>query len=271
MSALVAAPTAFAGIPMAPVRETKRNINLLIYGDPGAGKTHLAATADHVPAMRPVLYLNVEGGDMTLRHAAPEVRKLPAEGNLSWPQLETVYHELHRQCYGDIAENEFVPRTVVLDSGTELQKINMAQLMAELVTLEPDKKHDPDIPDLRRWGKSSEQMRRWIRRYRDLPLNFIMVCHATEDKDNMTGLVSHKPQLPGKLANEVAGFFDVVVYLYVKQEEIEGKGTQTVRKLLTGALEGYVAKDRSGNLPLAMVNPTMKEIYELITKEAKPV
>ncbi len=253
---------------MAPVRETKRNINLLVYGKPGVGKTHLAATSDLVPAMRPVLYLNVEGGDMTLRHAAPEVRKLPAEGNLSWPQLESVYHELHRQCYGERQPDEFVPRTVVLDSGTELQKINMAQLMADLVRAEPDKNWDPDVPDLRRWGKSSEQMRRWIRRYRDLPLNFIMICHESEEKDNMTGLISHKPQLPGKLANEVAGFFDVVVYLYVTQEEHEGK-TQTVRKLLTGALEGYVAKDRSGNLPFAMVNPTMSEMYEAITKDPK--
>jgi hypothetical protein len=266
-SDLVTSAKTFAGIPIAPVRETKSNINLLIYGVPGSGKTHLASLADRVPAMRPVLYLNIEGGDMTLRHSAPEIRKIPEEGSLSWGQLETVYHELHRQCYtSDIQPGEFVPRTVIIDTLTEMQKMNMSQIMAQLLTEEPDKNWDPDIPDVRRWGKNIEQIRRWVRRYRDLPLNVIMTCHEQEDKDNMTGLVTHKPQLSGKLSNEVAGFFDVVVYLYVKNEAEPGDQPKPVRKLLTGALEGFIAKDRSGSLPHVMVNPSMADIYGNITK-----
>jgi DNA replicative helicase MCM subunit Mcm2 (Cdc46/Mcm family) len=261
---VVPSPKTFAGIPIAPVRDTKANINVLIYGKPGVGKTFLAATADHVPAMRPVLYLNIEGGDMTLRHAAPEIRKIPEEGSLSWSQLQAVYDQLAKQCYNGVTPGEYAPRTVILDTLTECQKMNMSQIMAELLTAEPDKGWDPDIPDVRRWGKNIEQIRKWVRKFRDLPLNTIMTCHEMEDKDNMTGLVSHKPQLSGKLSNEVAGFFDVVVYLYVKQEDREGKKV-TVRKLLTGALEGYVAKDRSGNLPPVLENPTMAEVYSYIT------
>jgi hypothetical protein len=264
------APKLFAGIPYAPVRATRANINLLIYGKPGVGKTFLAASADHVPAMRPVLYLNIEGGDMTLRHAAPEIRKVPEEGSLSWAQLEAVYDTLARQCRNGAQPGEFVPRTVILDTLTECQKMNMSQIMAELLSAEPDKNWDPDIPDVRRWGKNIEQIRKWVRKYRDLPLNVIMTAHEVEDKDQMTGLLSHRPQLSGKLSNEVAGFFDVVAYLYVKQEEVLDKKTNTksnqpVRKLLTGHLEGYVAKDRSGNLPLVLENPTMADVFGYIT------
>jgi hypothetical protein len=268
---VVVSPTTFAGIPMAPVRQTRANINLLIYGKPGVGKTYLAALADHVPAMRPCLYLNIEGGDMTLRHAAPEIRKIPEEGSLSWAQLEGIYNTLARQCYNGVESGEFAPRTVILDTLTELQKMNMSQIMAELISREPEKQWDPDIPDVRRWGKNIEQIRKWVRKYRDLPLNVIMTAHEQEDKDNMTGLVHHRPQLSGKLSNEVAGFFDVVGYLYVKQEAVsEGsQEKQTARKLLTGAVEGYVAKDRSGNLPPAMSNPTMEEIYKAITSGIK--
>jgi hypothetical protein len=262
---VVASPTTFAGIPIAPVRSTRANINLLIYGKPGVGKTYLAATADHVPAMRPVLYLNIEGGDMTLRHAAPEIRKIPENGSLSWPQLEAVYDQLARQCRNGVQAGEFAPRTVILDTLTECQKMNMSQIMSELLMSEPEKGWDPDIPDVRRWGKNIEQIRKWVRRYRDLPLNVIMTCHELEDKDNMTGLISHRPQLSGKLSNEVAGFFDVVTYLYVKSEEKDGK-TVPVRKLLTGAIEGYVAKDRSGNLPSVLESPSMAEIYRYITE-----
>lgn len=261
--AIVPAPKTFAGIPLAPVRATRQNINLLIYGVPGSGKTHLAATADHVPAMRPVLYLNIEGGDLTIRHVAPELRKVPEEGSLSWGELGLVYDALARQCINGAEPGEFVPRTVILDTLTECQKMNMSQIMAELVMKEPDKDWDPDIPDIRRWGKNIEQIRKWVRKYRDLPINVIMTCHEQIDKDNMTGQLTHKPQLSGKLSNEVAGFFDVVAYLYVKQE---GDPPQPVRKLLTGALEGYICKDRSGNLPHVMEKPTMTDIYNKITE-----
>jgi hypothetical protein len=258
---LIESPKTFAGIPYAPVRATRSNINLLIYGKPGVGKTFLSATADRVPAMRPVLYLNIEGGDMTLRHAAPEIRKIPEEGSLTWGQLEIIYDTLSRQCYNGPEPGEFVPRTVILDTLTECQKMNMSQIMAELIMSQPEKGWDPDIPQIKQWGKNIEQIRKWVRKYRDLPLNVIMTCHEQTDKDQMTGAISYKPQLSGKLSNEVAGFFDVVTYLYVKTEE--GK---PVRKMLTGSLEGYVAKDRSGNLPPVMINPNMGEIYDYITK-----
>jgi hypothetical protein len=246
---------------------TRANINLLIYGKPGVGKTYLASLADQVPEMRPVIYLNIEGGDMTLRHSAPEIQKIPEEGSLTWGQLEMVYDQLARQCYNGAQPGEFVPRTVILDTLTEMQKMNMSQIMAELLMAEPEKGWDPDIPDVRRWGKNIEQIRKWVRRYRNLPLNVIMTCHEQEDKDQMTGAILHKPQLSGKLSNEVAGFFDVVAYLYVKAE---GDPPKPTRKLLTGAIEGYIAKDRSGNLPDVMINPTMAEIYSHITRGISP-
>ena len=205
---------------------------------------------------------------MTLRHAAPEIRKIPEEGSLSWGQLEMIYNTLAKQCYNGVEPGEFAPRTVILDTLTELQKMNMSQIMAELIASNPDGNWDPDIPQIKQWGKNIEQIRKWVRRYRDLPLNVIMTAHEQEDKDNMTGLIMHKPQLSGKLSNEIAGLFDVVGYLYVKSEPVSenSQETKVVRKLLTGALDGFTAKDRSGNLPHVMVDPTMKEVYEGITK-----
>ena len=43
-------------------------MKILIYGPQGVGKTYLAATAQDHPAMRDVLFLNVEGGLMTIAH-----------------------------------------------------------------------------------------------------------------------------------------------------------------------------------------------------------
>jgi hypothetical protein len=187
----------------------------------------------------------------------PEVR-----GSVTWEEFEAVYDELDRQCYNSKDLPDF--RTVAVDTGTELQKINMTWVMEQTLKDHPDR--DPDVPGLHDWGKSSNRMRSVIRRFRDLPLNFIFVCHEQEDRDNR-GLLWKRPDLPGKLANQAAAFFDQVMYLYTKQvsEGSETAATDVKRVLMTGALEGYVTKDRSGNLPLLMVDPNMNDIFQLIT------
>jgi hypothetical protein len=110
-------------------------------------------------------------------------------------------------------------------------------------------------------------MRKYLRMFRDLPMNFIFLCHETSERDNK-GVLWKRPDLPGKLANQVAGLFDQVMYLYTKEVGAgdETRPTEITRFLLTGALEGYVTKDRSGNLPLVVQAPNMNDIYELIHK-----
>jgi hypothetical protein len=111
-------------------------------------------------------------------------------------------------------------------------------------------------------------MRRLVRGFRDLPINFIMCCHEAESRDTR-GVNWIKPDLPGKLGNQVAGMFSNVVYLYTKQDlEQEGRNKIVVgerRLLLTGLTEGYVAKSRTGELPRVMEEPTMAQLYRLIT------
>jgi hypothetical protein len=252
---------------MAPIRDVKPNINTLIYGRPGSGKTHLTATAEKSKLMAPMLYISAEAGSSTIKQVNPNIMIIPdpnVRGSVTWEEFEAIYDELDRQCYNTKDGCEF--RTVGVDTGTELQKINMSWVMNQTLAAHPDR--DPDVPGLHDWGKSTNRMRTMIRRFRDLPVNFIFVCHEQEDRDNK-GLLWKKPDLPGKLANQAAAFFDQVMYLYTKQVSggDETKSTDIKRVLMTGALEGFVTKDRSGNLPLLVVDPNMNDIYAQITKE----
>jgi hypothetical protein len=258
----------FAGIPMAPIRDTKHPINTLIYGRPGAGKTRLTATAQRSPFMKDLLYISAESGSSTIRQVDPSIMVIPdpeVSGSVSWEQLLAIYDELDRQCYNSKDGCEF--KTVAIDTGTELQKINMNWVMGQTLAAHPER--DPDVPGLHDWGKSSNSLRSIIRKFRDLPDNFIFVCHENEDRDNK-GLLWKKPSLPGKLANEAAAFFDQVMYLYTKQVAggDETKPADIKRVLMTGALEGYVTKDRSGKLPLLIVDPDMDKIFKLINEES---
>lgn len=248
MTTEVLTPRTLGGLRVQPVQDRPAYVNLLVYGEPGAGKTVLAGSADDVPELRKVLVIDVEGGTYSLKNTYPDVETVRVQ---TWKELQDVYNELHR------GDHDF--QTVVLDSLTEIQKFSMYNIMADLIKAKPDM--DPDIPGMREWGKNIEQIRRFVRGFRDLPMNTIFTALAKSDKNPRTGITTKKPYLSGKLADEVAGFLDVVVYLYQKEHDGEQK-----RLLLTGATEEVVAKDRSGKLPLVIESPTMKELYTLISQ-----
>src|SRR5690606_2205175 len=103
--------------------------------------------------------------------------------------------------------------------------------------------------------------RRLVRAFRDLPMHTIFTALAKSDKDGKTGAVKTKPSLSGKLADEVAGFVDIVGYQYTKVMDNELR-----RYLLTTATDRFVAKDRSDNLPATLEDPTMMKIFQHVRK-----
>lgn len=238
------------GLRVQPVQERSSFINILAYGKSGVGKTTFAGSADAVPALRPVIVVDIEGGTESLRHSYPGVETVRVT---TWKEMQQVYNTLY--------EGKHDYQTVVLDSLTEIQKFNMYNIMSEVVRLKPDV--DPDIPDMRMWGKNIEQIRRFVRGFRDLPMNTIFTALVKEDKDQKTGAMTMKPMMSGKLADEVAAFLDIVCYMYVKQVTKDDEVT-TRRLMLTQATESQVAKDRSGRLPTIMEEPTMGDMYKLM-------
>src|SRR6188472_1547478 len=95
-------------------------MNLLIYGEPGVGKTRLAGSAADHEDTAPVLILDVEGGVTSLRHRNDidviQVRDIDT--------IVKVHDELHKEKGGGY-------RTVVIDSLSELQKLDMRTVMQE--------------------------------------------------------------------------------------------------------------------------------------------
>lgn len=235
---------------ISPVTDTPPNINLLVYGDSGIGKTRLAGSASVVDAMKPVLFIDVEGGTFSLRELYPQVDVVRVQ---TWLDMQGVYDELYKGGHGY--------KTVVLDSLTEIQKFSMYNIMQDLIRVEKDR--DPDIPSVREWGKNIEQMRKMVRAFRDLPINTIFTALAQGDRNPKTGVTVTRPQLSGKLGGEVAAFLDFVLYMYVRSTD-EG----LKRLLLTTQTDTVIAKDRSAKLPSVIgaedEDVTMQTIYDCI-------
>jgi phage nucleotide-binding protein len=223
---------------------------MLVYGEPGVGKTVLAGSAAAVPELSPVLFIDVEGGTFSLSERYPDIDVVRIK---SWNDMQRLYDALY---------NEMTYQTVVLDSLTEIQKFSMYIIMRQLV--QQDSSRDPDVPGMREWGKNTEQIRRLVRAFRDLPCNTIFTALARTQRDVRTNLDKTRPGLSGQLAGEVAGFVDIVGYLYLKRF-----GDELRRLLLTTPTDTQIAKDRSGRLPAVVENPNMQIIHDLVFNKAQ--
>jgi len=225
-------------------------LNCLFYGPPGAGKTYLAATAQDHPATSPVLVLDVEGGTATLRHR-PDIMVVRIK---QIGDLVKVHSEILKAVESGDPD---APKTTVVDSLTELQKLDMNDIMRALIQQHTDR--DPDVPSQREWGKSSNHVRQIVRKFRDLPTNVIFTALDKTDVNMDTGSTRTLPNLPGKLAGEVPGFLDVVGYLHTDIEK--GK---IERRLQVQPTARVTAKDRLGVLGQVMVNPTIPTMWDLL-------
>lgn len=236
-----------------PPAESIEWLNLLIYGEPGAGKTHLLGTAQDHKDTSPLLILDVDGGVSTLRkHPGIDVVQVR-----SFESLLGTFADLHNS----VRDGKLPYKTVGVDSLSEFAKLDISTISKTFA--QQNDKLDEDIPDMRAYAKSGNHVRRIVRGFRDLPCNVIFTCHAQTDRDNFNRLMYH-PQLPGKLKVDIPGFLDIVGWLRaeVKEDEI-------VRYLQTQKTEVTIAKDRTNALDAVEVNPTIPSLWEKLATSNK--
>jgi phage nucleotide-binding protein len=245
-------PTSFAGLQVDKPKAQAPHINMLVYGRSSIGKTTLAGSADAVPEMRNVLYIDAEAGTLSLRKTHYDVDVIRIT---NWNELGDIYEALNAGSHNY--------QTVVLDSLTELQDMCMREIMRQM-KLDPDNiERDPDVPGMYEWNKSEKQIKRLIRAYRDLPMNVIFTALMKEDKDPKTGTLMKLPDLPGKLAHRVAALFDIVLYYTIvprRSDDDDETEIGQMRVVATQAGTNTVAKNRgSDDLPELLEIPDPKD------------
>lgn len=227
----------------------KDTVKMLVYGDPGVGKTVFSCSGDRT------IFIDVEGGSLSIQERI-KAKKVVRKRFDTFDEIEEFVRGLREK--GSKAD------TLVIDSITELQK----KLMDSIVAQHPEVKRPyGDGLTVGDWGYNTERMRRFIRMARDLDMNVIFTALAMDEKNEMTGAVKTLPKMSSKLSADVCGYVDIVGYLYVDNVTDEDGESVPVRRMLVQPVGMYYAKDRSGALGNVIDNPTFPGIYNTIFGE----
>ncbi len=180
-----------------------RGVCILLYSDPGKGKTTCAAT---LPAGE-TLFINVEAGLGPLLGTGHVV--FPSFGcDPDWlNDIDTIYKNLRTQ------DHPF--KYVVLDNISDLE---------QKIILGLCEKRGKETPELREYGDAAFKMREHTRLFRDLVQRGITVIFNAWEflldmKNDQGGILTKTfPKLSKKVSPEVCGIVDVVARLEVHEK-----------------------------------------------------
>ena len=191
-------------------------VKVLVYGQAGAGKTHLIRTLPH-----PVI-LSAEGGLLSLQGTGIPYVEISNLATLT---------EAYEWLLDSNETKEF--QCVALDSISEIAE----------VVLSSEKKVAKDPRQA--YGAMADQMTDLIRAFRDLPGKHVYFSAKMEKTQDEMGRLLYYPSLPGnKVGQQLPYFFDEVLALRVERDS-EGA---TQRALMCESDGLWLAKDRSGKL-----------------------
>jgi hypothetical protein len=227
---------------------------VMYYGDPGKGKTTAAA---HMAKLGTVIYIDAEnrlkGGP--LKALDVPIANIEPHTDVTYDDLMELSFDIQQR----IEDGEKIVG-IVWDSATETSRVLLQKLVDDGVrqAAQAGKERDPWATQLSDYGSMTEQMRRIIRRFRDLPVHLVITCLPNRDTDE-EGSVRIAPALTPAVLRDFMGYMDVV--LHMRMELINNTEEYSA---LTKPFGKWEAKDSFGVFPRILINPTFDRVLGYI-------
>lgn len=217
------------------LEDSTEHINIMVYGDPGVGKTVFAGSSNNP------LILATEPGTLSASRQGSKGRVWPST---TWEGFKSGYEWL----YDNVSEPDFPFDWVVVDTGTTLQEVILEDIVTKRT--ESDASKNPDKVELQEWGDMHNRFRKYVNKINDLPVNVLWTAHAMMTEDEEANEF-RMPQFQGK-GNQMAMWMASRMHAYgymhnvtVNVKKADGSITPANRRRIQWtATETVRAKDR---------------------------
>jgi hypothetical protein len=242
------------------LEEIDEPLNILYYGEGGSAKTtNLCRMAN----LGKILVISAESGvkARALKACGVNIKNIeiyPGEGaEITYEGIEAEYHRIAEA----LQKKSGAYVGVVWDSLTEIYSVLLDQVVADAYkrSLRGQKPRESEFfIDRSDYGVMTEQVRKLIRKYRDLPCHFGACALERREVDENDGAVAYRPSVTPALQKDLYLWFDVVCHTTVeinpdtKEEQYRGS-FRPIGK--------YRAKDRYKATPSELIEPTFDRVF----------
>lgn len=223
----------------------KWGLNLLLYGDSGAGKTRMLATAGDHSSGAPVLIGDVEHGTRSLAHIDTDLRVAPLD---TWADVES---------FVAFAEADETFKTVCIDSLTDLIELHLEQIAGS--------KPRPSLQD---YGANVKAVCTIVRRLKNLSVergtHVLFTARVKMIKDEFTDTLIRVPDMRDSILSKVFGIMDGVGYL-----SVDNKGQRVLQLHESFNVKAKLRQpEGSKELPKKLLQPTLPMIFDHLAAQA---
>ena len=252
-------------------------LKLLLYGQPGSGKTRTAATAAFDERMGNVLMLEAFGNPISIRDypKKPDIITIEKMSDFNHPYQWITDGQDPNADFAKELDLKPPYSTLIIDGLTEIQRF-VTRRVSGVEYTEPG---DLATALTRQgFGQVLGTMLNWAVHFVRLDMNVILTSLEANQVNVDTGITHRHPLIWGQSGNEIAGYMFMVARLtndlvgarLLMQETVDPVTDETSTVAFFKETPQYYAKDQYGITVSHLTDPTIGKILDLIDQSKNP-